>query len=241
MENFTENNFFDGSISIIQNKFGYRFSLDPILLASHIKLKGGEKIADIGTGCGIIPISLAYKNKSPDFKIYGIEIQKSLAQLAKKNVTANNYNKKIIILNKDVKELSQKDISGPCDIIVTNPPYQKPGAGRINPFSEKAFARHEIELNLLTLLNKSKSVLKNKGSFYIIYPARRASELIYEMEKIKITPKMIRFIHSFEGKNAVMVICKGISNASSGVEIMPPLYIYEKAGKYTRETFDMFL
>ncbi|MDY0362915.1 MAG: methyltransferase [Desulforegulaceae bacterium] len=236
MDDLTKNNFFDGSLTIYQNKNGYRFSLDPILLASHITLKGGEKIVDMGTGSGIIPLSIFYKNKNLNFKIFGIEIQKSLFEISQKNIMENNASDKIIIINKDINEISQKDIEGTCDIVVSNPPYQSPGAGRINPLSEKAVARHEIKLNLKILLKKTKSILKNKGKFFIIYPARRASELIYEMEKIKITPKKLRFIHSFEKENAVMVICQGILNGNSGVEIMPPLYIYENLNKYSKET-----
>ncbi|MGE4519248.1 MAG: tRNA1(Val) (adenine(37)-N6)-methyltransferase [Desulfobacteraceae bacterium] len=239
MENLTNTPFFDGSVSMYQNKNGYRFSIDPILLASHICIKENDRILDIGTGSGIIPVSIACKNKDTEFKVYGIEIQKSLYEIAQKNVKQNNLDEKIKVINKDINEISQKDLGGPCDIAVSNPPYQKPGAGRINPLSEKAAARHELHLNLKTLLEKTKSLLKNRGKFFIIYPARRASELIYEMEKIKITPKKIRFIHSFEKTDAVMVICCGVSNASSGVEIMPPLYIYEDVGVYTKETMDM--
>jgi len=236
MDELTKNNFFDGSVIIYQSKNGYRFSLDPIILASNLCLKGGEKIVDLGTGSGIIPISICYKNKGLDFKIYGIEIQKQLAEIAKKNIKENNLQKKVIIVNKDINEISQKDIKGPCDIVVSNPPYQNPGAGRINPLSEKAIARHEIKLTLKILLEKTKSLLKNKGKFFIIYPARRSSELIFEMEKNKITPKKIRFIHSFKNNNAVMVICQGILNGNSGVEILNPLYIYQSLDKYSEET-----
>jgi len=162
-----------------------------------------------------------------------------LADLARKNIKENKLDNKISILNKDFTKISQSNTKGPCDIAISNPPYQKPGAGRINPMSEKAIARHEIKLTLQTLLEKTKSILKNKGKFFIIYPARRASELIYEMEKIKITPKKLRFVHSFEKTDAVMVICQGVSNSGSGVKILPPLYIYKSRGIYTNEVLKM--
>lgn len=239
MNNLTKTYFFDDSITIYQNINGYRFSLDPILLSSQVTPKENDKIIDIGTGCGIIPISIAYKNKNTNLEIYGIELQNSLADLARKNIKENKLDNKISILNKDFTKISQSNTKGPCDIAISNPPYQKPGAGRINPMSEKAIARHEIKLTLQTLLEKTKSILKNKGKFFIIYPARRASELIYEMEKIKITPKKLRFVHSFEKTDAVMVICQGVSNSGSGVKILPPLYIYKSRGIYTNEVLKM--
>ena len=233
MTELTENNFFDGSITVFQKKNGYRFSLDPILLAAHVSPKEKDKILDIGTGSGIIPISLAYRKKN--IKITGVEIQKPLYEVALKNIEINNLLESITLYNNDIKNITQSDLSGPVDIIVTNPPYRKTGTGRLNPESEKAVARHEIRLDIDLLLKKTKSLLKNKGRFYIIYPASRAAELICKMEKNKIAPKEIRFVHSFQNSQAVMVIIMGISNGNSGVKVMPPLFIYEKEKIYTKE------
>ena len=229
----SENNFFSGQLTIYQHVNGYRFSIDPILLAHHVEADNRDTILDIGTGCGIIPMTL---NHRFDVKrIYGVEIQNSLFEIAEKNIKKNKMEKNIQLLLSDIKDMTQKAMNGPADIIVTNPPYQKPGSGRINPESEKALARHEIKINLKTLLKKTRSLLKNKGKFYIIYPANRASELIFEMESFKITPKQLRFVHSFKDSEATMVICQGIMNGNTGVEIMPPLIIYEDKKIYTKE------
>ncbi|MGM0419145.1 MAG: tRNA1(Val) (adenine(37)-N6)-methyltransferase [Thermodesulfobacteriota bacterium] len=239
MTEYTKNNFFDGCVTVYQNKNGYRFSIDSILLAHHITPIKKCKIVDIGTGSAIIPVSVIYKNQTSDLQIYGVEIQKSLFKLAKKNIAVNGFEDKAIILNRDINDITQKDINGPADIIVSNPPYQKPGSGRINPASEKAAARHELKLDLKSLLTKTKSLLKNKGRFYIIYPAYRASELIFEMEKFKIPPKKIRFIHSYDSSEAVMVICEGLANGNNGVKILPPLIIYKEENVYTDEVLNM--
>lgn len=235
MLDITKNNFFDGSVTIFQNKNGYRFSLDPILLASHIHPGENSKVLDIGTGSAIIPISLLYKNNEINFSVTGIEIQQSLFEIAVMNKEINNLSSKLTIINKNIMDISQQDLGGPVDIITSNPPYQKIGAGRINPQSEKAMARHEINLNIDDLLIKSRSLLKNKGKFFVIYPANRASELIAKMEFYKIVPKEIRFVHSFKNTQAVMVICQGISNGNQGVSILPPLIIYDKEKEYTDE------
>lgn len=239
METLTKNNFFDGSITIYQPKEGYRFSIDPILLAAHLNPINGEKVLDIGTGSGIIPISIFYKNRDIDFQLTGVELQKSLYEVAKKNIYANNLENRIRIINSDILDITQKDLNGPQDIIVSNPPYQNYGSGRINPGSQKAIARHEIKINLQQLLKKVRSLLKNRGKFYIVYPANRASELIFQMQINDIAPKEIRFVHSFNNSNAVMVICQGISNGNFGVKILPPLIIYEKQDEYTKEVLDM--
>ncbi|PIE74536.1 MAG: hypothetical protein CSA18_04590 [Deltaproteobacteria bacterium] len=234
MDKLTENNFFDGSVKIFQNKNGYRFSIDSILLAHHVKNCSNSKILDIGTGSGIIPISIAYRNKN--VLVHGVEIQESLYKIAKKNTAINQMENIINIIHKDILKLNAQDIKGHADIVVTNPPYRKTGTGKLNILSEKACARHELHLDIDSLLLKTKTLLKNKGRFYIIYPASRASELIYKMEKNKIPPKKIRLIHSFPDSDAVMIICEGILNGNSGVQFLPPLFIYKRNGEYSGET-----
>ena len=54
----THDSLFDGKLSIKQARKGYRFSIDAVILASSIQPKPRERIIDLGTGCGIIPMIL---------------------------------------------------------------------------------------------------------------------------------------------------------------------------------------
>ncbi|MDA8339276.1 MAG: methyltransferase [Nitrospiraceae bacterium] len=95
-------------IQIYQNKNGYRFSVDALLLFSFINLPRVKKIADLGAGSGIIGILLA--KKYPDAKITLIELQKSLARLAEKNVVLNNLDERVKVVIADVKEFGVKSL-----------------------------------------------------------------------------------------------------------------------------------
>jgi len=231
--NQTIDTFFEGRIKIRQREKGYRFSIDPILIAHYSKIPKHSKILDIGTGSGIIPIILTYLHE--DCRVFGIEIQKNLAEIANKNIEDNGVSEKIKILNMDLSDLSQNELQGPADIIITNPPYRKVTSGRINPECEKATARHEISLTLEQLLKKSSSLIKTGGLFHIIYPSQRLAELIYEMKTVNIEPKSMRLIHSFIDQPPRLVMVSGRKGAQSGLIVDPPLIIYKKEDEYSEE------
>ena len=124
---------------IIQNDEGYRYSIEPFLLADFAVLRSGQEVLDIGTGCGIIPLLMV--NRESKLKITGIEIQSSLAAIAKKNVSKNK--KQIKILNGDFLDKKLTFSTEQFDLIISNPPYRKINSGRMNLNEGKAIARHE--------------------------------------------------------------------------------------------------
>jgi len=101
MKSKTPDTFLKGRIKVKQERSGYRFSIDSILLACHAGPNPGDKVLDLGTGCGIISLILAYRE--PNLKIFGIEVQKELADIAVSNVEENHMSDIITILCKDMK------------------------------------------------------------------------------------------------------------------------------------------
>ena len=106
-------------LKVIQNKDSYCFSIDSLLLAQFIKIKNKERVIDLGTGCGIIPL-LIYRPQKNNI-IYGIEIQEKLASLAKRNVSLNNLEQDIFILQGDIKNLKENFSGEYFDIVTVNP------------------------------------------------------------------------------------------------------------------------
>ncbi len=237
----TKNAFFKGKLEAYQPKNGYRYSIDSIILATYLysTLSDKDKIIDLGTGSGIIPLILAFKKK--DINILGIELQKSLADIAKLNVSTNKMTEKIKIAESDFRLFKKNPFFIPADIVVSNPPYRKTDSGKINPNSQKAIARHEIKASLKDIIRAAKTMLKVSGKFTIIYPAVRLAELCYEMKISGIEPKLIRNIHSQKNKEAKLILTQGVKGGKSGVKIAPPLIIYNDDGSYTQEIEDMFI
>ncbi|MEA3435180.1 MAG: tRNA1(Val) (adenine(37)-N6)-methyltransferase [Thermodesulfobacteriota bacterium] len=238
MKSKTPDTFLNGRIKVKQDRSGYRFSIDSILLACHAKPHPGDKVLDLGTGCGIIPLILAYRE--PNLNVFGIELQKDLADIAASNVIENQMDGSITIICKDIKELKNDMISGPVDLVVSNPPYRKAESGRINPDTQRAVARHEIKVSLNDITATVRRVLRTAGRFVTIYSAERITDLLTHLRSAGIEPKFLRMIHSGINTEAKLVLVEGIKGGRPGVKIGPPLIIYDEKGDYTQEVEEMF-
>ena len=239
MSSLTTDTFFNGKLYVTQDAAGYRFSIDAILLASQTGVRPGERVLDLGTGCGIIPLIMAYRN--PDIQIYGIEIQNELAELAAVNVNKNNMQDRIHLICRDMRKMKPDMIGGPVDVIVCNPPYRKPSTGRLNPDPQRAVARHEIRVHMNEVLQTVRGLLRTGGRFVAIYTAERTVELLSQMRQYGIEPKFLRLIHSQADVDAKLLLVSGIKGARPGVKIGPPLIIYKPDGQYSDEVEKMFM
>ncbi len=230
---------FGGRLKIIQKKKGYRFSIDALLLAHFIApgLKG--PILDLGTGCGILPLLLIFQQKAE--KVIGVEIQPSLADLARRNAALNHLSSRIEIWEKDLRALNREILEGTFDMVLSNPPYRQIGSGRINPWPEKALARHEIQTTLKDILQTAHQLLKEKGRLNIIYPASRAADLIQEMRKFHLEPKRLQFIHPHQKDEARLMLVETIKEGRAQIKVLPPFILYDSANQYTPEAQELFL
>jgi tRNA1Val (adenine37-N6)-methyltransferase len=233
MAETTTDAFFNGNITVSQPRNGYRFSIDAILLAAAHHPKSGQKIVDLGTGCGIIPLILARRH--PDLRIFGVEMQPDLADLARSNVERNRMADRIRILQTDMRKLSPGQIDGPADLVMSNPPYRKAESGRINPNAQRAIARHEIHLTLEQLLQTVRRILRTGGRFLTIYPAERTVDLLDLMRDNDLEPKRMTAIHSRRSESAKLILVHGIMRGNSGLIVDPPLIIYNDDGAYSNE------
>lgn len=239
MNGFTRDTFFNGRLRVMQPASGYRFSIDAVLLANLADVKPGDRILDMGTGCGIIPLVLAYRH--PDIsRIFGIEIQKELADTANSNILENRMEERISIIHADFKTLMPAQTGGPVDLVICNPPHYPQNSGRINPDDQRALARHEIAMTLDDLIAVSRRMLNRAGRLFMIYPSVRIVDMMTRMRQAGIEPKQLRLIHPRPGAEARLVLAEGIAGRRPGVKIGPPLCIHGNDGKYTPEIETMF-
>ena len=238
MEPLTHDHFFNGNIVLNQPASGYRFSIDAVILAHLAGPLSGETVLDLGTGCGVIPIMLAYRH--PDIRVTGVEIQPALAAAARQNVSANHLSRRVRILEADMRRLTLAEVDGPVDLVVSNPPYRRLNSGRINIHSQKAVARHEIKVDLEGLLATARRMLDLSGRLFVIYPCVRTVDLLKSMRAAGLEPKRLTLIHSNAASPARLVAVSGSKGGRPGLEVAPPLYLYREDGTYTRAVDAMF-
>lgn len=223
-----------GEIKIIQKKDGYRYSIDAFLLADFASKHLSGKIAELGTGSGIIAHILALKQEIKE--ILAVEVQEEFYQRANRSLRLNPATaRKIQLLLADIKSLPKRYPASSFDGIVCNPPYRKVGSGRINPKDEKAIARHEIKIDLADILKTSRYLLKNKGKLCMIYPAGRLPDLIDQLRRYSLEPKLLRFIHSRPSEPAQLLLFLATLSGKQELRVESPLVVYASDGGYTDE------
>jgi len=225
-------------ISFIKKETGYRYSVDPFLLADFVDTEGMNSGADIGTGNGIIAILLAATN--PQLNMVGIEIQEGLAEEANKNVVLNGLSGRVKVVRADINDGRKVVGVGSFDFVVGNPPYRRTNYGKINRHGEEAIACHEIKITLKDYLKACARLARDKGKVFIIYHPYRLTELMAEMRESKLRPSRIRFVHSNLASEAGMVMAEGIKGGNNDMAVLPPLYIYDGNGDYTEEITEMY-
>jgi len=217
--------FFNGKLQIIQKTKGYRFSVDPILLSQFVRIRRDERVIDLGTGCGILPLLLSQNTNAHSF--VGVEIQKGLIECAEKNVALNHLEDRISILKQDFRELRRIFPPGSFDVAVSNPPYREYRTGRINPSTEKAIARHEVKGKLKDLISVVSYLVPPKGRCYLIFPAPRTVDLFVGLRNGKLEPKRIKFVHPRIEEEAKFILAESVKTSGVELKIVSPLILGE--------------
>jgi len=213
----------------VQGKSGYRYSIEPFLLADFMDISPGQSVLDVGTGCGIIPILLVHRE--PTLKLTAIEIQD--CSQAQKNIHDNSMDAQISLVHGDFLAASLRHES--FDHIISNPPYRKMFTGRINPDEGKALARHELSLNLTSLMDQSTPILKKGGRITFTYPPKRLGEVLRELNNRGLYPNLARFIHGTLEAPAKIFLVSALKGKKSDFSVAPPLTVYNKDGTYSTE------
>lgn len=223
---------------IIQDPNRFCFGMDAVLLSAFANVRKNEKVLDIGTGTGIIPILMEARYGGESY--VGIEIQEDVADMASRSVKYNNLEDRIVIDNADVKDALKLYGSGFFDVITTNPPYMTVDKGLINPSDTKALSRHELSVTLEDIVSISSKLLKNKGRFYMIHRPVRLVEIMNVMRKYNLEIKRIRMVHPYIDKEANMVLIEAMHDGKPFLKVENPLIVYEKSGEYTKEVMDIY-
>ena len=216
-------NVVNDNITLISRTDGLTFGTDALFLASYIDAKN-KKCVELGSGTGIISLLLLQRQKA--CFVYAYEIQPDFAELTKRNAQLNGMSDKLKVICDDVRNASQSHTDGDVDIVFSNPPYMKNGAGLSNATDEKNIARREVFGDIGDFCDAAKRLLKFGGKFYCVYRADRLIDLLCSMRNASIEPKKITFIHSDNDAPPTLVLVVGTYGAGKELNVTRPLCIY---------------
>ncbi|MDO5718147.1 MAG: methyltransferase [Tissierellia bacterium] len=215
---------------IIQNKTKFSFGIDSILLSSFANIREDLVVVDIGTGVGILALRChkLYKTK----KVYAYEIQREIADMAKRSVALNRLENEIEVINVDINNIDRHE---KVDCIITNPPYMESGRGIENQDKSKLISLYEKKLKLEDIFVFSDKFLKNRGKLFMVIRSNRLIDMVEMARKYGIEPVRMRSVHSFSNTKSKLVLMEFVKSGGKNFVLESPLVIYEKPGLYTEE------
>ena len=220
-------------VSLRQPAQGYRFSLDALLLAEFIRIPAQAAVADLGTGCAVIPLVLA--RRSPDARFVAFENNSDMAALANENVRTNGLDGRIEIVVDDILNLRPRFPVSSFNVVISNPPFRSPHSGKTSPHAGRDTARHETTAGLADFLAAAKYLIKPTGRIFFIYPPSRLAEFIRCAGELKLAVLRLRMIHGTGQAVAKMFLAELAKGRLGDVTIEPPLIVYDQQGEYTDE------
>jgi len=223
---------------IIQDPDRFCFGMDAVLLSGFATAKKGDKVLDMGTGTGIIPILMEAKTEAEH--LTGLEIQPESADMALRSVQLNGLEEKISIVTGDIKEAKNLFPKASFQVITSNPPYMIGQHGLVNPHSEKAIARHEVLCTLEDVIENAAALLVPGGHFYMVHRPFRLAEIMTTLVKYRLEPKRMQLVYPYIDKEPNMVLIEAARGGKSRLHVEKPLIVYEKPGVYTPEIYDVY-
>jgi tRNA1(Val) A37 N6-methylase TrmN6 len=229
----TNNTLFAGRLICRQHRHGYRFSIDAVLAAHFTAPKAGQRVLDLGCGCGVIGLVLTYRH--PQITVCGLELQPDLVELARANIKENGCEQRCTVRQGDVRSIAGLLTPESYDLVVTNPPYRKTETGRLNRNDQAAHARHELHGGIEDFVRAAAFAVKNRGKVVCIYPARRCNTLMAALHIHRLIPKRLQPIYSYpSAANACLVLIEAVKNGGEQLDVLAPFFIYQQRnGSYT--------
>lgn len=231
---------FQGRLHCNQYTYGYRFSIDAVLVAHFCRIGPQDMVLDLGCGSGVIGLVLAYRYH--DITVHGLEVQESMAALARENIVLNKLDQRMRITIGDACTIKQSVQVESFDHVVCNPPYGKRERGRLNRHASVSTARHELCGELYDFIKASAFSVKNRKKVTFIYPASGSATLITQLHDNRLIVKRLQSVYSYPGdQNAKLIMVEAMKNGGDHCEVLPPLYIYTaKDGQYSEEVKAMY-
>lgn len=215
------------------------FSTDTLLLAAFSQPRRGERCADLGTGCGTIP--LLWRARGEPGPILAVELQPQAAEQARRSVERSGYTGYIQVVEGDVRDYKALLPCQGLDRVACNPPYTLPGAGAASPDPQRRAARQGDCFSLEDLAQAARYSLKHRGRLCLCLPVRRLAEALALFSRWDLEPKLLRLVQQRRDKAPYLFLleCRR-GGRPGGLEAAPTLLLEEDGGGPTRELLEVY-
>lgn len=223
-------------LQLFQPRHGYRYSLDPLLLARFCpEVPPGGAIADLGAGCGVIGLVLARINSAST--VLAVESNPDMAALIEKNILHNGLTGRVSLWADDIMNLRGTMPDSRFDLVVSNPPFRTPVSGKVSPRAGRDAARHETTAQLTDFLDAAKYLVKPSGKICFIHLPSRLQEFMALASQKKLAVLRLRMVHNKVGAPATMFLAELAKGRRTAPVVEAPLFVRGPDDEYTDEVW----
>lgn len=216
---------------LVQEKGGYKFTTDAVLLANFIDTKPNATLVEFCAGSGVVSILVNAKRKPKT--IYAVEIQEKTAKLFEKSLSINGI-KNIKVINMSLEDWAE-DFREKVDAVFVNPPYFKTGSGRLPQNEDVQISKYEVKTNIDSIINSAKRVLKPGGALFLVHLTEREKEIMLSLKANGFS--VTKLVHVFPtlNKPSNVFLAKAELILKEKLEIMPDIIINNPDGSETEQ------
>ncbi len=197
------------------------FGTDALLLADFAAVTSRDRVCDLGSGCGILP--LLFARLSPVPVIDAVELEPSAAALLRQTVRDNALTDLITVYEEDWRSLSLP--VGVYDTVVCNPPYFPEHSGSAAATPARRLAREERGDTLSQISAAAMRLLKNGGHFTLCHRPERIADVFAALRAHRLEPKRLQLVHTRADLPPFLLLCDAVRGAKPSLSVLPPLIL----------------
>lgn len=204
------------NLKISQDKNGFKVNTDTVLLGMFLNMKKNCSVLDIGTNNGAL---LMYASFFKPKLMFGIEIYKEALEYAYTNL--ENF-ENVVLEHVNLKNFK---CSYNFDYIICNPPFFENCTKRSNIHYQ--YAMYEDAMSLELIFSKAKTLLKDNGSIFFLYPANCFNKLSDAISRNGFRIEVLQFVYDENKEYAIRVLLKIKKKTKniSQIKVLKPIEI----------------
>lgn len=218
---------------LLQDPDCFCYGVDAVLLAHYSRACKEDRVLDLGSGNGAV--GLVIMGKYGPSALTGIELQPSMAELARKTAELNGLQNRMDFLCGDIKDIKQLVPAASFDVVTCNPPYFEQGRGPTSVVSESYIARHETTAVLADFAAAAAYALKPGGRFVLVHRPSRIPDIMESCRNCGLEPKRLRMVVPRQGESPNIVLVSCVKGGGKELKIDPQLAVRTADGSYTEE------
>ena len=223
----TEDRLLGGRVRLLQPQRGYRVAVDAVLLAASVGAGPAERVLDLGAGAGAVGLCLAAR--LPGCEVVGLELQKEMTELARRNAQLNGCGDRVRTIVHDLAAGLPPGM-GQFDWVVTNPPYLAAEVADPPPDRAKALATVESSAKLEHFLGAAAGAAKPAGTVALVHRSDRLDEILSGLRALGWNELVVKRLPP-----AARVLVRARRATQASLREAVPLQLHGPDGCFTQE------